>query len=186
MVATTDQKARLLDLVTGVLELTRDGKRDAEGIGAVLQVIKDDPKFAARLLSPNGKSAVSTFLFDMTEKGWTLVEDIPDEPVPTNNLELVSFLKRGESYVRGEEMKKRAEAKNASLGQRQAEYLYRHQEGIPEEWRQFCLTFPGTVWRDRSGRLHVPCLRWDGAWWCLRFRWLDCDWDGRVRLLRSK
>lgn len=45
MVATTDQKARLLDLVTGVLELTRDGKRDIEEVCDILQLIKSEPRF---------------------------------------------------------------------------------------------------------------------------------------------
>ena len=46
MVATTDQKARLLDLTTGVLELVRDGKRDPEEVCDVLQVIKGERNFA--------------------------------------------------------------------------------------------------------------------------------------------
>lgn len=41
MVAKTDQKARLLDLVTSMLELVRDGKRDPEQVASVLQSIKD-------------------------------------------------------------------------------------------------------------------------------------------------
>lgn len=61
MVAKTDQKARLLDLVTGVLELTRDGKRDVGEVADVLQVVKDDPKFARRLLSLNAKAIDNFF-----------------------------------------------------------------------------------------------------------------------------
>lgn len=41
MVATTDQKARLFDLLIGVGELVRDGKRDADEVAALLQSIKD-------------------------------------------------------------------------------------------------------------------------------------------------
>lgn len=51
MAATTDQKARLLDLTIGVLELTRDGNRNIEDVNAVLQVIKNDSNFASRLLA---------------------------------------------------------------------------------------------------------------------------------------
>ena len=50
MVATTDQKARIFDLLIGVGELVRDGKRDATQVAGVLQTIKDDPAFAERLL----------------------------------------------------------------------------------------------------------------------------------------
>lgn len=44
-------KARLLDLTTGVLELARDGNRDAESVCEVLQIIKDDPLFASRFFT---------------------------------------------------------------------------------------------------------------------------------------
>lgn len=53
-IATTDQKARLLDLMTGVLEMVRDGNRNIDQVSAMLQVIKDDPEFAMRLLAKNG------------------------------------------------------------------------------------------------------------------------------------
>lgn len=49
MVATTNQKARLLDLTTGVLELVRDGKRDPDKVCAVLQIIKENRNFASTL-----------------------------------------------------------------------------------------------------------------------------------------
>lgn len=49
--ATTAQKARLFDLVTGVQEMVRDGNRDPEEVARVLQVVKDDPDFAVHLLN---------------------------------------------------------------------------------------------------------------------------------------
>lgn len=126
----------------------------------------------------------------MTEEGWELVEyvpeDVSDEPLSAANLELVSFLVRGESYISGEEMKKRAKQKNASLGQRQAEYLLENQEEIPSEWRNFYLPFPGTIWRGRDGDLVVPDLRWLGEQWRLGFLWLGRDWRFLGRLLRRK
>ncbi len=45
-------KARLLDLTTGVLELVRDGNRDAEEVCRVFQIIKDETGFASRFFSP--------------------------------------------------------------------------------------------------------------------------------------
>lgn len=53
MVATTDQKARLLDLVTGILEMARDGTRDIEAISEVFQIIKERPDFAELFLVGN-------------------------------------------------------------------------------------------------------------------------------------
>ena len=51
MSATTEQKARFLDLVTGTLEMVRDGKRAIEPILTILQGIKDEVNFAQRLLA---------------------------------------------------------------------------------------------------------------------------------------
>ena len=50
MVAKTDLKARLLDLTTGMLELTRDGERDIGEVCELLQIVKEDRAFAVRLL----------------------------------------------------------------------------------------------------------------------------------------
>lgn len=51
MAATTDQKARLFDLMMGVGELVRDGNRDARDVAEVLQIIKNEQDFAALLLA---------------------------------------------------------------------------------------------------------------------------------------
>jgi hypothetical protein len=48
-VTTEQRKARLLDLVTSVLEMARDGKRDYDALIEVLQIIKNDPDFQRRL-----------------------------------------------------------------------------------------------------------------------------------------
>lgn len=54
----TDQKkARLLDLTTGILEMTRDGNRDIDQVLDVFQVIKDERNFAT-ILERNGKPHV--------------------------------------------------------------------------------------------------------------------------------
>lgn len=49
LVAKTDQKARLFDLLASVSELVRDGKRDPKEVADTLQVIKDRRDFAKRL-----------------------------------------------------------------------------------------------------------------------------------------
>ena len=57
MVAKTDQglQARFLDLVTSVMELVRDGKRDVEDVCLVLQAVKDGkkPSEAAHSMAPD-------------------------------------------------------------------------------------------------------------------------------------
>ncbi len=122
-----------------------------------------------------------------TKDGWTLMEPGPELDGKTFVLELVEFLKPGESSVNGEVMKQRAKELNAHLGQRHAEYLLKHQELIPTEWRgKYILTFPGTVWQDSDGDRRGPYLLWHGDRWCLYFRWLRYGWDSLDRLVRLR
>jgi len=61
MAAKTDQKARLLDLTTSLLELTRDGDREYDSVCNVLQIIKDKPNFAEILLSKTAAKISNVF-----------------------------------------------------------------------------------------------------------------------------
>lgn len=60
LIARTDQKARLFDLLASVSELVRDGKRDPKEVADTLQVIKNHRDFAKRL----GIAAVSNVNID--------------------------------------------------------------------------------------------------------------------------
>jgi len=128
------------------------------------------------------------FSRDMSKEGWTLLEDEREPwPISIADMELVSFLEEGESYVSGEEMIRRSrEELNANLGQRHAEFLLEHQEEIPKEFRECSLIFPRTIWRDRCDCRLVAYLRWCGKRWCLGFGWLGNDFYDSVRLLRPR
>ncbi len=52
---TERKKARLLDLVTTVLELVRDGKRDVDQVTGTLQRIKENPNFAEAKVSASAE-----------------------------------------------------------------------------------------------------------------------------------
>ena len=56
MLVTTEQKARLFDLLTTVFGLVRDRKRNAEWVIRVLQEIKDRPNFDEYLLPSSRQS----------------------------------------------------------------------------------------------------------------------------------
>jgi len=126
------------------------------------------------------------FVRDMVQEGWTLLENTTKPIVSIDKLEPVPFLKDSESYVGGEEMARRSLELHANLGQHQAEYMLEHQADIPEEFRQYVLVFPGTIWRNRDGLRNVPCLGWDGERWYLDFGWLRGSFDSDCRLLRSR
>jgi hypothetical protein len=118
------------------------------------------------------KSSKAIFEHDKQKDGWTLIEEGPKLSKKNQKLEIVSFLKEGESYINGEEMRKRAK-ELGSLGQHQAEQLLKQASDIPEEWKNYYLLFPETVWRHPGGLLYVPYLYWDGGRWVLRFGYVD-------------
>lgn len=124
--------------------------------------------------------------YDKRRDGWTLLEHAPRRIVSVTGLELVPFLRLGESTIRGYDLIGRARYEfDADLGQEDAEFILEHQEEIPEEFRQFYLPFTATVWRYPDGALYVPCLFWGGGRWCLDFfLWLEYEYDSHVRLLR--
>lgn len=136
-------------------------------------------------LRDNLNVVVATFKHDKTENGWKLLEDVPFDGKQFI-LEIVEFLRPGESSVNGKEMKQRAKRLNAHLGQHHAEYLLDHQGLIPKEWRgKYCLAFPGTVWLlgVGGGRCDIPFLGWNGKEWCLSFGSLEGDWNVLGRLV---
>jgi hypothetical protein len=131
------------------------------------------------------KKNARPFAYDKAKDGWTLEADTPEaELFEPNQLELVSFLRERESWVSGEELMRRAVELKANLGQRQAEYLLKHQEQIPKEWRQYYIVFTGTTWRGRRGCRGVPCLYCFAGRWRLRFHWLGGGFLSYDRLVR--
>ena len=58
------------------------------------------------------------------------------------------------------------------------DYLFEHQELIPESWKGKYVYFWGTVYHGSSGNLYVRCLYfYDGAW-RRDSDWLDIGWFG--------
>ncbi len=124
--------------------------------------------------------------YDKTRDGWKYLSDTK-EPTGELALELVEFLKEGETFINGEELIKRAEEKHILLGQRHAEALLKNQGTIPEEWRRYYLVFPGSVLQIiPRGARRVPYLSWDGRRWCLLFHWFGNDFHSGGRLVGSR
>lgn len=128
-----------------------------------------------------------SFARDMRKEGWKLLQHTPRRLTSVIDLELVLFLKQGENSVGGEEMVRRARFElDANYGQEDAEWLLKHQEEIPAEFRKFYITFVATVWQDSYGIRHVPCLYWYGKRWILYFHWLVSEGFSNDRLLRPR
>ncbi len=94
-------------------------------------------------------------------KGWEIVENVKPSKFEINELELVSFLEKGEDEVVGEEMRRRAVRLRANLGLDDAKFVLDHQAEILVGFRGKFLLFPGTLFDC----LHIICLFWkDGEW----------------------
>ena len=124
---------------------------------------------------------------DKTKDGWKLLENTPHRIFSTNDLELVSFLKQGESSINGEEMAQRARVElDANYGQEDAEWLLEHQNKIPAEFREYYIVFTGTIWWGSDVHRYVPYLHWRGGRWYLNFYWIDSVWGSSDRLVRPR
>lgn len=127
------------------------------------------------------------FLRDMSKEfGWTLEEEGPQHPkgLTVGGLKLQQFLKDGQKYIKGDELRRRAkDSNNANLGQHTVEYLIEHQTDIPAEWRKYILVFPVTVWLDSSFYFRIPQLYWSSGQWQQDFTWLRYGFESDHRLL---
>lgn len=126
------------------------------------------------------------FVRDMTKEGWKLVSDIQYQSGKVE-LELMEFLKSGESRIEWKKMARRAVKLNANFGQKHAEaFLAKYERWTPPEGVD-CIIFPGTVFRQGSLRSRfVSCLYWYDGRWHLSFYWPGSGWYSSVRLLRSR
>jgi hypothetical protein len=118
---------------------------------------------------------------DMT--GWECKEPVKGEG--EFELEFKEFLRKGESYLDGEDMVKRAKELGVDSGLRHLEAVLREQDKIPVEMRQFC--FVSTeVWLDSNGHRGVWFLRWIGDCWVLHYYWLYNRFVFRYRLVAPR
>ena len=80
------------------------------------------------------------------------------------------------SYNRGDDLRKKLEGMNP-FNANLLDYLLKHPDLIPDEWKGKWVFFWGTIYRFSSGFLFVRCLRWFGDEWHWRYFWLDDDFD---------
>ena len=131
---------------------------------------------------------VPDFDGDMTKKGWVLVKDVdPILPGLGSDVEYVSFLREGEKFFSGDELSECALVLDVNYGQRDAEWLYGHQEKLPERPEEvFFIFFPGTVWKHPNGTFLIPYLFWTGESWDIYFFWLSFGFSEGSRLVRPR
>lgn len=119
-----------------------------------------------------------------------LREHVPCRIISVSDLELIPFLKDNEVNTDCEEMARRARTLGADLGLEDAEFMFKHQNGIPADFRRFHLIFPGTImltdpWNGRPQRC-IPRLICDEKLWSLGFCRLWSDFNAGSRLVRPR
>ena len=87
-------------------------------------------------------------------------------------------LEQQDGCINGNVLKERL--KDKGLSAKVLDYLLEHPELIPEEWKEKCVFFWGTIYRYTDDRLYVRYLCWFGSQWGWSCRWLynafgDCD-----------
>ena len=98
--------------------------------------------------------------------------------------EILSFHKEDELYVLGYTMVKRAVEMSANLGEDDGQYILKHQNDIPEEFRvNVIFVFPD--WRHPDDTSLVSCI-YCGNYWTQMWEKLNYDCARHVYILRRK
>lgn len=125
-----------------------------------------------------------TFKSDRQIPNYRIISDVGRKPriFTPKNLELVYPLKEGASWGRNDDVLRMARSIGANLGKYHLLFLLRHHKEIPEEYKEFHILFPGTIWRPsgRGDASYFPVLRWNKnkdhwAWNQWRVGWV-VDW----------
>lgn len=120
----------------------------------------------------------STKFLESILPGWTIESD--NDNADWKNATLKSYLK-GEDYVDGNTVSTRF-GKDVPLNIEAFQYLWEHQDEIPESWKEkingntTLIFFDGTIVRDPDDFRYSLYLYWSVGRW----RWF-CRWLGDVR-----
>lgn len=84
---------------------------------------------------------------------------------------------QGGKCIKGNRLRKELENEPV-LNANVLDFLIKHPELIPEEWKDKCVFFWGTIYRNSGGLLYVRFLDWDGGRWYWSYGCLGGDWSG--------
>lgn len=112
-------------------------------------------------------------------EGWTVEEHRRSGRMVWDPKRVSLYLsdrQRGSMMIKGNELRKELASKTV-LNANVLDYLLKHPDRIPEEWKDKYVFFWGTIYRDRDGCLFVRDLFWFGDGWYWDYRWLGGAWD---------
>lgn len=132
-------------------------------------------------------NVTDTFKYNKLEQKWQLIQNLKESKLlPPDQLEIATPFVDKEKVIFGHELIRRAVEAKCNFSQHQAEYLLEFQELIPQDWRPYCIIFPGTIWADSAKRHTIPYLVYKSTGWALDFYWVDKPFAAASRLLRRK
>lgn len=125
------------------------------------------------------KHIINTDKKPFCPNGWEVVEHRKAGKLEWNpeKVRLHSEPEQEKGYLNGNTLRERLKDKPV-LNANVLDYLLKHTELIPEDWKDKYVYFWGTIYRDSGGHLSVRCLGWSGDRWGWSFNWLGHDWYG--------
>lgn len=110
--------------------------------------------------------------------GWSVEEHKKSGMFKFNPGKISLYLskKQKKGSIHGHDLRKDLTDKSV-MNANVLDYLLAHPKLIPESWRDKCIYFWGTIYRDPDGILSVRYLDWDGSKWCWKCYWLHVSFD---------
>ena len=91
----------------------------------------------------------------------------------------LSKTQQGDGQILGHKLCKELEQESV-LNANVLDFLLKHTDLIPEEWKGEDVLFWGTIYFDSGGGLYVRCLYWYGGRWGWDCRWLGDGFGDRA------
>lgn len=88
-------------------------------------------------------------------------------------------------YIPLKEAIKHAKKEGINITQKDLEWLKKHQDEIPQDWKEYWL-YATEILEDPDGRRCVPCLDWYDGRWILHFLRLGSDFGRSARFVRPR
>lgn len=107
-------------------------------------------------------------------EGWEVKSHIKNGTIDLKNTELWLAPNQEDGIIGTELQKLVPNPLNANV----LDYLLENPTLIPEKWKDKCIYFWGTIYRNSDGDLYVRCLYWSGYRWDWSYCWLDGNFYG--------
>lgn len=111
--------------------------------------------------------------------GWRVEEHRKGGQIKFDLAKIELYLSKNQQngkVINGNKLRKELEDKPV-LNANALDYLLKHPELIPEEWKGKYIFFWGTIYRYSDGDLIIRYLDWSGDRWYWSWGWFDDDWN---------